>query len=306
MCYDSVWKTSVIVQILFVTTLFALVGIGISAPEMGLTGFTSDGEAQAQHFTQVLLNVAVVCICVAGLMHVYFIGMTTRLKVFVLGGGFVYCIGSSIVWRSAPFQLLLIPLVAVAHVLQTSDDTIAMDFLGAMMVVGQLAFLGVHLYTDLSDTDMLSWHSREKTNWFGFAVSTMIPPVMNHMVLRSFLRSSKAESDWINAALDEAHKAADLLANFDLDKAEQVLSGSSRSTSALSSSSTSSTSQVSGHVTEPLRRLLSNLRSYKVFLPQALFAQDSGILPDPPTRSFLQQCWGIKRAGSRSKTAWIA
>jgi hypothetical protein len=124
----------------------------------------------------------------------------------------------------------------------------------------------LHLHPLKSHIDYICDTQADPTRILVDIVVRAFPIVANYSFVRMYFVAARTEAHNLKASGEAATLIAEKLVNFDLDAADKLLSQADE--------------QLPIH--EPLSGLLKNLRSYRSFLPYALFASTEDESLEPP------------------------
>lgn len=198
------------------------------------------------------------------LLHLYKNGLRTITKVSLLS---VYVVGGvcvSIVSAKIPFYWSIIILLNFCVMLQSESDKVTMDRLAIVFQIVVVSYGAANALDDFmrdsagEGIGLHQWVDEEKYNWTSAAPLFPIIPLLNFQMIKSYADGMRFEQRQLKKTSYVAYEIAEKLADYDLDAAEKLLCTESESP-----------------VTKELTRLLSNLRTYRAFLPPALFAKYS-------------------------------
>ena len=202
----------------------------------------------------------------SSLAYLYFRGITTSFKIALIVASFIWLMIASMLGPLVPWYMFLMLLLDGTHILQTDKDALMLHRLSMFMLALFGIYMGAHVYGEGIGSSIHFYKEEQLRTGYPETyiwTTVVVPLAMNHILVKSYAESARHEADNLNKSVELAHMIAEKLADYDLDAAGGLLE-----VAALASESV--------RLCKPLSQVLRNLRSYRAFLPNALFARDCG------------------------------
>jgi hypothetical protein len=205
-------------------------------------------------FVSILLNLA----------YLYFQGLTPFLKASFILNMFLLWTWGAVIDPNAGWHFVYVLILDLCLILESDKDAALMRYLSLFLRVAAAVYVLLHV---LSESGVgLDIHPLDpEYNPVAAFVVGVAPLLLNFSLVKSYAMSARNEAHLMNQSVQVVSEIAKYLANFDLDAAESLLNEDLEDLEGRSP------------VHESLSDLLRNLRSYKPFLPEYLFARSSNV-----------------------------
>jgi len=208
-------------------------------------------------------------------------GMSRTFKVMVASGMFCVCILIAVLSRPTDhWHVFVILILDFVIIMQTDEDEVALQILSIALFLGYVVYVFLHTFSSagLGPQIHLVMHYSE-SDVENQLFCSIIPVLLNLLLIMSYSRDLRRESKRVRNSAKLVATIAEALNSFDIERAQLLLPERSED-------------EVGASVCTQLGQLIHNLQTYRPFLPNYLFPQNSGGDSDPTGGAIATAMWG--------------